>query len=431
MTMASLIPPALCAPLSAPVAVLGGGVSGRGALALLTTLGVEAIVYDAADRALTAAAAATHRLGVFSPGFPPDHPWLATLRDAGCATWSELDFAAAFWRGRVVAVTGTNGKTTLCEFLVHALGRVGRLARATGNIGFPFSQLVAETDGADPAFTAVCEVSSFQAEALACLRPEATLWTNFAEDHLERHGSLAAYFAAKAVLVARTPPGRSFLGAGLRPFVERWGGTALAEARFAPPAREADPRLAGTVFAGPPQQENFGLAESWWREEGLAEGDLVAAARSFRLGRHRLARVGERGGVTYWNDSKATNFHAVEAALAAFSAPVVLIAGGKSKGGDLPAFVRRIAPRVDRAILIGETAPALAAACASAGLPHEVCSSLEAAVEAAARQTGPGGNVLLSPGFASFDQFRNYADRGDRFERAVAALSAAPARVFN
>ena len=180
-----------------------------------------------------------------------------------------------------------------------------------------------------------------------------------------------------------------------------------------------DPRLAGTVFAAQPQRENFLLAAAWWRRTGLPEDALVAAAKSFRLGRHRLARVAEIDGVTWWNDSKATNFHAVEAAVAGFAAPVLLIAGGKPKGGDVAAFVRRLAPGVRRMFLIGETAPALASACEAAGIDHRVCSGLAEAVHEAAHSAHPGDHVLLSPGFASFDQFRNYEDRGNQFESFV------------
>jgi UDP-N-acetylmuramoylalanine--D-glutamate ligase len=127
--------------------------------------------------------------------------------------------------------------------------------------------------------------------------------------------------------------------------------------------------------------------------------------------------------VTFWNDSKATNFHAVEAALRAFDRPVLLIAGGRAKGGDVAAFARRIAPRVRRAWLIGETAPVLGEHFAAAGVPHTACGSLAEAVRSASAAAGPGDHVLLSPGFASFDMFRSYEDRGDQFERALAFIS--------
>jgi UDP-N-acetylmuramoylalanine--D-glutamate ligase len=157
----------------------------------------------------------------------------------------------------------------------------------------------------------------------------------------------------------------------------------------------------------------------------LPEARLYAAARSFRIGRHRLARVDTIEGVTYWNDSKGTNFHAVEAAVASFRRPVILIAGGRSKGGDVADFVRRIAPRVAYAVLIGETGAAMGAACEAIGLAHTFCHSLEEAVQAAAAQARPEDNVLMSPGFSSFDMFRNYEERGNRFEKAVNELHAA------
>jgi UDP-N-acetylmuramoylalanine--D-glutamate ligase len=411
--------PDLLAPLlTAPVAVLGGGVSGEGARALLGALGARTVIYDAKGTEFTPAAAAGHRLAVFSPGFAPEHPWLEIARAAGCECVAELDLAALVWRGRVVAVTGTNGKTSLTEFLAHALRLRGILASATGNIGHPFSRLVAESGGRDPARIAVCEVSSFQAERLQYFEADATLWTNFAEDHLERHPTLAAYFAAKAALGRRSR--RVFAGSSVRRYAEQLAAPNTerfewVETEGLPP----DPALAGTVFADYPQRENYLLAAAWWREEGHPADALQAAAASFQLGRHRLARIAISGGVTYWNDSKATNFHAAEAALSRFAVPVRLIAGGKGKGGDLAAFVGRIAPRIRWAYLIGETRHALARACAGAGISHTVCASLAEAVREASTAAGPGDQVLLSPAFASFDQFRNYEDRGDQFEQLV------------
>jgi UDP-N-acetylmuramoylalanine--D-glutamate ligase len=437
----SLRPPEfLQSALSKPVAILGGGVSGEGVHALLAAVGARGMTYDA-DRAkgadFTAEEARRHALVIFSPGFAPDHVWLERARAAGAECLGELDFASLFWHGRVVAITGTNGKTTLTEFLVHALGGIGRDAHATGNIGHPFSRLVAEKKGGARDSFAICEVSSFQAETLRHLRPEATLWTNFAEDHLERHATLGNYFNAKWTLVERTRSGAgevpraeaaplvqpcrhvAFVGASVERFARRFerppGPLLVVATENQPP----DPRLAGTVFANPPQRENFQMAAAWWRASGFDEAALFAAARTFAPARHRLARVAEHGGVTFWNDSKATNFHAVEAALAGFAAPVVLIAGGRAKGGDLGGFVRRIAPGVKHAVLIGETAEELALLCASVHLAHSRCPTLAHAVRRATQVAAAGEHVLLSPGFASFDMFRNYEDRGDQFESLV------------
>lgn len=407
------------------MAVMGGGVSGTGAITLLTKLGATPTVYDLNGSKFTPEAAARHELVVFSPGFTLHHPWLEVARKAGCICMAEIDFASVFWRGRIVAVTGTNGKTTLTEFLARALTGVGKRALATGNIGLPFTQAVSDEEGGSPDLTAVCEVSSFQAEQLGHFYADGLLWTNFAEDHLERHPGMEAYFAAKWELVLRTPPARFFAGSSVQRYAAQFNRPIPPSARVPTEDQPGDPRLAGTAFASYPQRENFILVAAWWRAEGLAESALIAAARDFRPGRHRLSSVETIDGVTYWNDSKATNFHAVEAALAGFGKPVVLIAGGRSKGGDLPGFVRRIAPRVSHAVLIGETGPALAVACVGTGIPHTVCASLDEALRVATTAALPAGNVILSPGFSSFDMFRNYEERGERFERAVAELHAA------
>lgn len=425
LTMSLTPPPSLRPALARPVAVLGAGVSGGGVLALLGTLGVEGVVYDARSgrgEPFTAGAARKHGLVVFSPGFAPDHPWLALARASGALCLGELEFAARFWRGRVIAVTGTNGKTTLTELLTHALEATGRRAHATGNIGHSFSRLVADRNGGEPAELAICEVSSFQAETLEEFCADAALWTNFAEDHLERHPGLEAYFDAKWRLVERTKPGAVFAGSSVVRHARQSGRPVHRLSAVATEDRPPDPRLAGTVFAGYPQRENFLLAATWWRAEGHAEADLIAAARTFAPGRHRLDRVAILDGVSYWNDSKATNFHAVEAALAGFPGPVILIAGGRTKGGDIAAFVRRIAPRVRHAVLIGEASAELAKQCATLQIAHTSCDGLAAAVQRAAMLAVAGDHVLLSPGFASFDQFRNYEDRGDQFENLVGQL---------
>ena len=426
-----LPPPDLLAPLLAdPVAILGGGVSGRAAHLLVGRLGGRAVLFDehgvGGGRAeFGAREARAHRLVVFSPGFAPSHPWLVAARAAGAVCLSELDFAGLCWGGTVIAVTGTNGKTTLTEFLAHALRSVGRDAVAVGNNGHALAQFVAETAGG-PGAVAVVEVSSFQAETLRHLRADAVFWTNFAEDHLERHGSLDRYFTAKWNLLNRAPVAGWLVGPSVARFAAA-AGTILPAAAVVPTeGQPAEPGLAGTVFAAYPQRENFLLAAAWWHAAGLPAGALTAAAGTFRLGDHRLAPVATRAGVTWWDDSKATNFHAVEAALTRFTAPVILIAGGKSKGGDLAAFVGRVAPRVRHCCLIGETRAALAAACAAHAVACTDCGVLEAAVRRAAALARPGDHVLLSPAFASFDQFQGYADRGAQFTALVRGLAARP-----
>jgi UDP-N-acetylmuramoylalanine--D-glutamate ligase len=423
--MSPVIPEWIRPLLARPVGIFGGGVSGTGICALLAHLGAAGVIYDAKGAAFTAKAAKTHRLVIFSPGFPPEHPWLLAAQAVHVECLGELDFASLFWRGAVIAITGTNGKTTLTEFLTHALRAAGRVAHATGNVGHSFSQLVAETNGGTKESIAVCEVSSFQAETLRHFRADTTLWTNFAEDHLERHAGLEAYFGAKWTLLARTKPGGIFVGSSVQRHAAKFDRPIPEGGRVDTEEQPADARLDGTVFDEYPQRENFLLAAAWWKAAGLPEETLFSAAQTFALGRHRLTRVVEQGGITYWNDSKATNFHAVEAALARFESPVVLIAGGKSKGGDLAGFVHRIAPKVKHAVLIGETSDELAFQCSTFRVAHTSCVTLAEAVRRAAELAEPGDQVLLSPGFASFDMFRSYAERGDQFEQRVRELGAA------
>jgi len=418
-------PPAnIAALLARPVAVFGSGVSGRGVLELLARIGAVGQVYDEYDtdagNDFTPGHASRHGLVVFSPGFIPRHPWLETARDAACRCVSELDFASMFWAGELLAVTGTNGKTTLTEFLAHALVLAGRPAHITGNVGYSFSRFVVEQSG--QADIAVCEVSSFQAETLQHLRPTATFWTNFAEDHLERHASMEDYFAAKWHLIGRTDPDAVYAGTSVQHFAAGSGHALPETAAIATAGQPVDPRLAGTVFAGYPQYENYLLAAAWWRQAGLPESGLLEAARTFRLGDHRLAPVRTVKDVNWWNDSKATNFHAVEAALGTFARPVFWIGGGRAKGGDIGGFIRRIAGRVRHACLIGETATVLAGLCRDHGVPATMCAGLAEAVAAAAAQATAGDQVVLSPGFASFDMFRGYDDRGRQFVNLVEKL---------
>lgn len=417
-------PPAIAALLARPVAVFGAGVSGQGVLGLLAALGAKGVLFDekavGTEHHFSAESAQAHGLVVFSPGFAPGHPWLVTARSAGCTCLGELDFASLFWRGDLIAVTGTNGKTTLTEFLAQALNAVGRPAAVTGNVGYPLSRLVTEQSG--KVGVAVCEVSSFQAETLQHLTPTATLWTNFAEDHLERHAGMEAYFAAKCRLLDRTPPAAVFVGSSVQRYATLTNRTLLPAAAVDSETPLTDPRLAGSVFAGYPLYENFLLAKAWWHSAGLPEQDLFAAAQSFKLGEHRLTRVAEKRGVTFWNDSKATNFHAVEGALGTFDRPVFLILGGKAKGGDLAGFVQRLAPRIRHAFLIGETQPVLATFCRAFHVAATPCETLEEAVHRALAAAAEGDHVLLSPGFASFDMFRGYDDRGRQFCQIVENL---------
>jgi len=422
-------PPFLQSLLQAPVAVLGGGVSGRAAAALVTELGGQSTIYDQAggehgEREFQTGA---HRLVVLSPAFSPHHDWVVAARSAGLVCLAEIDFAALLWRGELVAVTGTNGKTTLTNFLTFALAQAGKDACAVGNVGYAFSDVVRERAGGAPDSIAICEVSSFQAEALHHFRADAAIWTNFAEDHLERHGSMHTYFMAKWRLFERTIGGQVLAGSSVARAASSFGQSLPEGAIIDTEDPAGDVLLRGTVFEDQPHRENFLLAAAWWRSAGLREPVLYAAAQSFELGPHRLQRVATKQGVTWWDDSKATNFHATEAALLRFGSPVVLIVGGKSKGGDVAGFVERIKNRAKQVLLIGEARNIMATLLGAAAVPHHVCADLTEAVSRAAAAAEPGDDVLLSPAFSSLDQFSGYRERGEQFVELVVNLPDSPA----
>lgn len=426
------IPKNIASRLSHPVAVFGTGVSGAAASCLLERIGATPALYDirggnGAATAFGAVEARRHALVIYSPGFAQNHPWLLAARRAGALCLGELDFASLLWTAPTVAVTGTNGKTTLTEFLVFAHKRNGRESVAAGNNGFPFSRVLELAGSRTP--LPVCEVSSFQSEDLRHFAPSALLWTNFDEDHLDRHGDLETYFRAKYKLVDRLATRRLVVGESVVAFARKFGLALPSFTEVASRAEVAGKVPQGCVFSAFPQMENYALARRYWLAEGFSERTLEDAARVFTPARHRLTEVAQINGVTYWNDSKGTNFHAVMAALEAMpkTAAIHWIGGGQGKGGNLGAFARRVAERVKSASLIGETAPELHEVFQENSVSSTIFKNLPDAVHGAWRAVSAGDSVLFSPGFASFDMFASYAERGLVFEQTVQALkNAAP-----
>ena len=419
-----IVPDSLRSLFNRPVAVLGAGVSGFAVVALLKRLGVEGVLYDeyAADftRRFTACEALKHRVVVYSPGFSPDHSWVKTAQEYCDLCIGELEFASLFWDGRIIAITGTNGKTTLTCFLNSALKRVGLKAVVVGNVGVPFSG-VFETIESTRDAVAVCEVSSFQSEVMNRMNIDTLIWTNFEEDHLDRHKDLEDYFAAKWRLIEVMKPSRIFVGASVAAAATRFD-------RNLPPSAVVVDRMNSTpipknsVFESFPQRENYLLVHAFWRSEGYDENNLLESVHDFQLPNHRLQKINEREGVRFWNDSKATNFSATLAAVQSFDQPVYWIGGGQSKGGDLNRFVAQLQEGVCAAFLIGTTALQLENLLRKFQIPTQRFATLDAAVAAAFERAEQGTDVLFSPGFASFDMFSSYAERGVRFEEAVLKL---------
>ncbi len=374
---------------------------------------------------------------VLSPGVPAEHPALAPWRAAGVPLAGELEWAARLLPGRSVAVTGTNGKSTVTAWIAHILRTAGLESPAVGNLGTPLAAVV---DHLGPGAIPVIECSSFQLETIDRFSPDVGVCLNLAPDHLDRYADLADYYAAKARLAAHVAPGGVFVTAtGCAPALG-WlhGGRRLL---FGDPAAGADAWLADDhvwlrhrgeprrlvhcdelTLTSPPNLVNA-TACAVAVAPLLDDPDAIAAGlRSFGGLPHRHQLVGTLGGVRFVDDSKATNVHAVRAGLDGYPRPVVLIAGGSGKGEDY-APLREVMGPVRAVVTIGEQGPAIAATLAGV-VPCEAAPDLPAAVTRAARLAAPDATVLLSPACASFDMFSSYRERGEVFAAAVRALGA-------
>jgi UDP-N-acetylmuramoylalanine--D-glutamate ligase len=374
-------------------------------------------------------------LVVVSPGVPLDLPLFTEAERRGIPIVAEVELGFAVARAPIVAVTGTNGKSTTVE-LLGAIGRAaGRKTEVLGNIGTALSEKAEHIpeDG-----LLVVEISSFQLESCSRFHPKVGVLLNVTPDHLDRHGSIERYAGLKARLFQfqneeefRVQPlGDARIELLLRPMKSRpiWFG-------FADPTGDGvwlegnslRFRFAGktgtlirrdeAALPGPHNTENMAAAAAAALAVGIPERAIAKALREFRGLPHRLATVAEIDGVRYVNDSKATNVDALKRALESFSSPVTLIAGGRDKDGDFVAIRPLVMERVRHAVYVGEAASKLAQSWPD--LPHDRAATLEDAVQIARTRATAGGIVLLSPGCASYDMFRNFEERGARFEAAV------------
>lgn len=411
--------------LKKPVALLGFGVSGKGAAALMRDQEIAFTVYDEkgegeSEQTFDSQAARRHDLVVFSPGFPGSHPWLTTAREAGCQTLGEFDFASLFWKGSFVAVTGTNGKTTLTDFLTLALKRSGFSSIAAGNVGYPLSRLFEVRNVPDS--VAVCEVSSFQAESLQHFKPDALLWTNIDEDHLDRYDGMCDYFEAKWKLVERLAEPKLVVGKSVKEWAERLGKTLPPFAQVVDREAESATVPANTCFDNYPQRENYLVARRYWELQDYDVSVLEEAAKQFIRAKHRLEKLETLGKATFWNDSKSTNFAAALAALKTFEEPVFWIGGGKKKGGDLQGFAQNLSRQIREAYLIGESAPEMQSYLEQQGIFATTFKSIDDALYSAFERAKERTAIVLSPGFSSQDMFTDYIQRGICFEKAVYSL---------
>jgi len=453
------------------VAVLGLGRSGRPAVAALRAGGAEVVAWDDSAAARDAAEADGIRLAdltrprsyegvkalIVSPGiphlYPAPHPAVAAAWDEGIAVDNDIglffrSFATPAWERferapQVVAITGSNGKSTTTALVAHLLRAAGRPVQVGGNFG----RGVLDLDPAEDGIVVVLELSSYQIELARALQPDIAVFLNLSPDHLDRHGGIGGYFAAKRRLFTQGGPGRAIIGVdenegrflanimreeagsgdpviaisvtrrlagrgwnvcGRRGFLAEWrGGRQVAAIDLRPM-----PTLPGAH-----NHQNACAAYAAARSLGMAPRAIETAFASYPGLPHRSQLIATWNGVRIVNDSKATNADAAEKALGAFER-VRWIAGGRPKEGGIEAL-RPLFGRVARAYLIGEAAETFAATLGET--PHVVNGTLEAAVAAALADAEPGEVVLLAPACASFDQFESFEHRGRAFEAAVQA----------
>jgi UDP-N-acetylmuramoylalanine--D-glutamate ligase len=434
-------------------AVLGLGDSGAAAAELLAAEGWSVTALDAADgEALRRRAAALSasgvdcRLGaqgrdalprdldlaVASPGVPADSPWVRQLHADRCPVVSELELG---WSRRgpaqTIAVTGTNGKSTAVKWLTETI-RCGRQrVAAAGNYGPPVSAVVRARPALD---WLVLEVSSFQLETVRDFRADIAILLNLQPNHLDRHGSLEEYARIKARIFRRSKPGdlclvireelermRDYSGGAGRWYT--FGDAPDADYRFEGGIVRHSGRdvmtVAGTYFDNPILGRAAAAVAAATESIGLSPGCAVTAARQFEPLPHRLQTVATIDGVRYVDDSKATSLAALMAALRMSGSRIRLIAGGRPKEHDFTPARELLTERVRKVYLLGEASGAMSAAWSDA-VPCESCGTLDRALDAARAEAEPGDTVLLSPACASFDQFSGYAERGERFQQAVA-----------
>lgn len=378
---------------------------------------------------------------VLSPGVPHTLAPLEQARRRGVAVVGEMELAARFIHGPMVAVTGTNGKTTATELVGHMLMASGQRVFVGGNIGAP---LIGFADRPEPVDTVVVEVSSFQLDTMERFKPSVAVLLNITEDHLDRYADFQAYATSKGRIFMNQTAGDTAVFNGGDPRIQAlvqdlpaiampfFHGGGPTPATGHPGARIQPDRihivnaagqaeeisLVRSTLLGAHNRENIAAAALAARAAGATRTGIQTAVDRFTGLSHRLETVATIDGVTYVDDSKATNVDAVVRAIDAFEAPVVLILGGRDKGGDYGVLTDRISSRVRHLILMGEAADRIDRSLGSLVPTHRVADMAQAVARAKA-SAAVGDVVLLSPACSSFDMYDSYAQRGEDFRRRV------------
>ncbi len=372
-----------------------------------------------------------------SPGVPPNIAPIRGAREAGVRVLGEMEFAWRYCRSRVLAVTGTNGKTTTTELLTKMIEHTGGEVVLAGNNAFPFSAAVLLEPA--PEFV-VLEVSSYQLELADTFRPWMAVVLNVTPDHLERHGGAENYAAVKARIYARQGAGDVAVvnqdepwtrampipeGAAVWTFsLEQAQSNGLwLDGEAIRQGEETVAALSDMALRGRHNIQNVLAGLTMMRAGGFDWGKTLAGLSAFRGVEHRIEHVATIAEVAFYNDSKATNIDSLKVALESFACPVVLIAGGRGKGADYRVLRDLVKERVRSLVVMGEDADLLQAAFGDLA-PTSDAADMDEAVALAASGALPGDAVLLSPACASFDMYKNFEDRGRAFKEAVRAYGA-------
>ncbi len=427
------------------VHILGAGRSGRAAAALALKHGAQVTLFDSAGEdafqnlpeGVTAHPHATIDTGansrcdllIVSPGIDTYGEYVSAFAKQADEMIGETELGYRFYNGKIIAITGTNGKTTTTELVEKLLNSNGISCVACGNYGVPLSEVVISEQVPD---AIALELSSFQLETICDLKPDVAIWLNFDADHMDRYTSIQDYKNAKL----RIFENQTSQDLAIVKFGEEVGELNAQKLSFTTESDQANMRLQeGWIFLhdqkmldlsqtrlrGLHNAENAMAAIAACIHLGLTPEQLATALKGFAPPLHRCELIRTLDGVEYLNDSKATNLHALDSALRSQSRPVVLIAGGKQKGLDYEPIVPRLKQHAHHAIVFGEIADTLQQVFSRA-VPTERVETLEQAVCEAQKLATYGDVVLLSPGTSSFDQFSGYEHRGDVFRNAVLKL---------
>ena len=443
------------------VLVIGMGISGVGAAALLCDAGARVMLFDSnekltmeeAEKKLTEGVKADIYIGtlpdeaakkaelvVVSPGVPTDTPFIDSFRERNVPIWSEIELAYHSAKGKLIAITGTNGKTTTTALTGQIMKDYMDSVFVVGNIGTPYTLEAGKTTEES---VTVAEISSFQLETIHDFKPDASAILNITPDHLNRHHTMEAYVAVKESIARNQDKSSRCVLNYEDPYTREFGNRVSAEPFYFSSARKlekgiylegdtivlADGKIQPLLnihemkLLGTHNVENVMAAIALTYSMGVPLASIIATVKEFRAVEHRIEYVATKKGVEYYNDSKGTNPDAAIKGIQAMNRPTILIGGGYDKGNTYDEWIEAFDGKVKYLVLLGQTREAIAECAKAHGFTNIILAeSLEEVVSICAEKAQPGDAVLLSPACASWGMFPNYEVRGKQFKELVHKL---------